>query len=130
MREQFGDTTIGVGRQSGKHVEEIGVRFVPVLLGGGDKAHDGSSAFAGGARTSEEPVLPTDSDGSDGALDRVVMCALKGVIGSSVRNRPGQLSLRPEAQGAVQEATNGLKHFLKRPRRGSARYAGCNVSKH
>ena len=28
----------------------------------------------------------------------------------------GELSLQPEAQGAVQEVTNGLKHFLKRPR--------------
>ncbi len=54
----------------------------------------------------------------------------KGVNGSSVRNRPGKLSFQPEAQGAVQEATNGLKHFLKRPRRRSARYAGRNVSEH
>jgi len=52
----------------------------------------------------------------------------QGVIDSSVGNRPGKLSLQPEAQGAVHEVTNGLKHFLKRPRRRSARYAGCNVS--
>ena len=40
----------------------------------------------------------------------------KGTVDPSVKVRPGQLSLRPEAQGAVQEVTNGLKHCLKRPR--------------
>jgi len=54
----------------------------------------------------------------------------KGTVDSSVQVRPGQLSLRPEAQGAVQEVTNGLKHFLKRPRRRSAGPAGRNVSEH
>lgn len=33
----------------------------------------------------------------------------QGTIDPSVRFRPGQLALRPEAQGAVQEVTNGLK---------------------
>ena len=54
----------------------------------------------------------------------------KGTVDTSVEIRPGQLSLRPEAQGAVQEVTNGLKHFLKRPRRRSAGSAGRNVSEH
>jgi hypothetical protein len=44
--------------------------------------------------------------------------------------RPGKLALQPEAQGAVQEVTNGLKHCLKRPRRGPAGHAGRNVGEH
>ena len=35
-------------------------------------------------------------------------------------------SLQPETLGAGQEATNGLKHPEKRPRRGTADRAGCN----
>src|SRR5512145_939363 len=54
----------------------------------------------------------------------------QGTVDSSVQIRPGQLSLRPEAQGAVQEVTNGLKHFLKRPRRRSAGPAGRNANEH
>jgi hypothetical protein len=38
--------------------------------------------------------------------------------------RPGQLSLRPEAQGAVREVANGLKHCLKRPREEASRPCG------
>ena len=34
---------------------------------------------------------------------------------SSVETQAGKLSLQPEALGADQEATNGLKHFEKRP---------------
>ena len=54
----------------------------------------------------------------------------QGTVDSSVQVRPGQLSLRLEAQGAVQEATSGLKHFLKRPQRRSAGPAGRNVIEH
>jgi len=32
-----------------------------------------------------------------------------------VKDRAGKLSLQPEALGADQEATNGLKHSEKRP---------------
>ena len=35
--------------------------------------------------------------------------------------RAGKLSLQPEALGAGQEATNGLKHFEKRPLQGVQR---------
>ena len=54
----------------------------------------------------------------------------QGTVDPSVKVRPGKLALRPEAQGAVQEVTNGLKHCLKRPRRGPAGHAGRNVSEH
>jgi hypothetical protein len=54
----------------------------------------------------------------------------QGALFSPVEIRAGKLSLQPEALGADQEATNGLKHFEKRPRRGSADRAGRNVSEH
>lgn len=54
----------------------------------------------------------------------------QGAPFSPVGIRAGKLSLQPEALGAGQEATNGLKHFEKRPCRGSADRAGRNVSKH
>ena len=47
-----------------------------------------------------------------------------------MENRAGKLSLQPEALGADQKATNSLKHFDKRFRRGSADRAGRNVSEH
>jgi hypothetical protein len=65
------------------------------------------------------------------ALSSWLLCVpCEGTVETSVQIRPGQLSLRPEAQGAVQEVTNGLKHFLKRPRRRSAGSAGRNANEH
>jgi hypothetical protein len=54
----------------------------------------------------------------------------QGALLSLVETQAGKLSLQPEALGAGQEATNGLKHPEKRPRRGSADRAGRNVSEH
>ena len=45
----------------------------------------------------------------------------QGALFSPVEIRAGKLSLQPEALGAGQEATNGLKHFEKRPRWGAQR---------
>ena len=39
----------------------------------------------------------------------------QGALSQRVRIPPGELSLQPEALGAVQEVTSGLKHFEKRP---------------
>jgi hypothetical protein len=39
--------------------------------------------------------------------------------GRDKANPPGNYSLRPEPPGGVMEATKSLKHFRKRPRRGS-----------
>jgi hypothetical protein len=39
----------------------------------------------------------------------------QGAPFSPVETRAGKLSLQPEALGAGQEATNGLKHPEKRP---------------
>jgi hypothetical protein len=45
-------------------------------------------------------------------------------------NPTRQLSLQPEAPGADQEATNGLKHFGKRSPWGSAGHTGRSTSEH
>jgi hypothetical protein len=42
----------------------------------------------------------------------------EGALLSLVEIQAGKLSLQPEALGADQEATNGLKHLEKRPRKG------------
>ena len=47
-------------------------------------------------------------------LDLVPLCALPRRIDVVGANPTRQLSLQPEAPGADQEATNGLKHFGKR----------------
>ncbi len=39
----------------------------------------------------------------------------QGALLSLVKIQAGKLSLQPEALGADQEATNGLKHFEKGP---------------
>ncbi len=44
----------------------------------------------------------------------------KGALLSLVEIQAGKLSLQPEALGADQEATNGLKHPEKRPRKGDS----------
>jgi hypothetical protein len=63
----------------------------------------------------------------DVALREVVVCALRRHVESSGANPDRRCSSQPEALGAVQEVTNGLKHSKKRPRRGSAGRAGCNA---
>ena len=61
------------------------------------------------------------------ALSMFVVCALKRHVESSGANPDRRCSSQPEALGAVQEVTNGLKHSKKRLRRESAGRAGCNA---
>ena len=50
------------------------------------------------------------------ARSTVFVCVpCQGALLSPVEIRAGKLSLQPEALGADQEATNGLKHPEKRP---------------
>ena len=57
----------------------------------------------------------TRSVGEPGArIDIVPLCALPRCTDVVGANPTRQLSLQPEAPGADQEATNGLKHFGKR----------------
>src|SRR5271169_3631422 len=58
------------------------------------------------------PVL--GNEGEQAVLDLVPLCALPRRIDVVGANPTRQLSLQPEAPGADQEATNGLKHFGKR----------------
>src|SRR3954454_18374817 len=58
------------------------------------------------------------------------VCALRRCTGSVGANPTRQLSLQPEAPGADQEVTNGLKHLGKRPSRGPAGHAGRSASEH
>ena len=54
-------------------------------------------------------------------LDLVPLCALPRCTDVVGANPTRQLSLQPEAPGADQEATNGLKHFGKRSLLGDQR---------
>ena len=53
-------------------------------------------------------------EGEQAVLDFVPLCALPRCTDVVGANPTRQLSLQPEAPGADQEATNGLKHFGKR----------------
>jgi hypothetical protein len=53
-------------------------------------------------------------EGEQLVLDSVPLCALPRCTDVVGANPTRQLSLQPEAPGADQEATNGLKHFGKR----------------
>jgi len=57
-----------------------------------------------------------------------LLCApWQGARSHRVRDPAGQLSLQPEALGAAQEETNGLKHSKRKASFGrSASRAGCN----
>ena len=59
------------------------------------------------------PPVPADV-GEQAVLDLVPLCALPRCTDVVGANPTRQLSLQPEAPGADQEATNGLKHFGKR----------------
>ncbi len=78
----------------------------------------------------DDVVCALTADRADHALDEWILVRL-------VRHtvlpgpKPGRRhSLQPEALGADQEATNGLKHSEKRPLRGSASRAGRSASEH
>ena len=55
-------------------------------------------------------------------LARISQCAVKShgsPVGETKQTHPGTNSLRPEPPGGVMEVTKSLKHFRKRPLRGS-----------
>ena len=91
----------------------VGVEFAadgkPCLgRGGADQTDDHTVA-------DERLSLPVHRDKRDQAvLHLVPLCALPRRIDVVGANPTRQLSLQPEAPGADQEATNGLKHFGKR----------------
>jgi hypothetical protein len=55
------------------------------------------------------------------ARSTVFVCVpCEGALLSLAETQAGKLSLQPEALGADQEATNGLKHSEKRPLKGDS----------
>ena len=67
------------------------------------------------------PEYPSDNEAA-GSLTRIFQCAVKShgsPVGETKQTHPGTNSLRPEPPGGVMEVTKSLKHFRKRPRRGS-----------
>jgi hypothetical protein len=60
------------------------------------------------------PVFTTNRDPAQGALTDVIVCALLRHVESVGANPTRRCSSQPEALGAVQEATNGLKHSKTR----------------
>src|SRR3954453_3480291 len=68
-----------------------------------------------GEAAGERRCAPVLRDVTEQAmLDLVPLCALPRCTDDVGANPTRQLSLQPEAPGADQEATNGLKHFGKR----------------
>src|SRR3954453_14048859 len=68
-----------------------------------------------GEAAGERRCAPVLRDGGEEAvLDAVPLCALPRCTDDVGANPTRQLSLQPEAPGADQEATNGLKYFGKR----------------
>ena len=100
--------------QDGQHFGEIGPRIESVPLAGLGEAGQDRGGRAACVGSEKQPILAADGDLPQSAFGRVVVCALlrcgepSGVIPD--RRKASQ----PEALGAYQEATNGLKHSQRR----------------
>ncbi len=57
MRQQLPDPTLGLSRQAGEDVLQIGEGLVPVEARRLDQAHDRRRPLAGAQRAGKEPVL-------------------------------------------------------------------------
>lgn len=57
MGQQLSDIAVERGRQAGEHVEQPGMGFMAIGLGGGEQAHDRGGTAPGRFRADEEPVL-------------------------------------------------------------------------
>ena len=73
MRQQFPDPALGLSRQAGEDILQIGVGLVPVETGRPDQAQDRRRALAGAQRTGKEPVLAPEGNWPDLVLDPVVI---------------------------------------------------------
>ncbi len=62
-------------------------------------------------------MTPNDLIAADTSLENMVSLCVpcQGALSQRVGIPPGELLLQPEALGADQEVTNGLKHSEKRP---------------
>ena len=121
----------GVSADADEDVVEILPRVDVVALAGADERIEDRGAAATGIAADKEIVFSTEADGAQCIFAEVVVCALLRRIDSTGENPVRRCSSQPEAPGAAQEVTNGLKHFWKRPlQRRSAVLTGCNASEH
>ena len=73
MRQQFGDSAVALSRQARQDILEVGIRVVPVELGGSNQTHDCRGSLARSQRSSEQPVRAADCPGTDLVFDPVVI---------------------------------------------------------
>src|SRR3954454_16656546 len=105
---------------------------MPDLVPGGARRRagsgrgDGAGGLPGPGQEIADPLggmvgQPRQHVGEPGLrVDAIQLCALRRCTGSVGASPTRQLSLQPEAPGADQEVTNGLKHLGKRPLSGAS----------
>ena len=103
---------VRVTLQLGQVIERVG----PAQFARVDQAHEQVADVGAVGRLVEQRVLAVQDGLLQGALAQIVMCALSRHVESSGANPDRRCSSQPEALGAVQEVTNGLKHSKKRLR--------------
>jgi hypothetical protein len=100
-------------------IGDDGARFDTALaVEGADGLVDGAVELAGVAEGAVGQVVALQV--APRPFDVVQLCALRRCTGSVGASPTRQLSLQPEAPGADQEVTNGLKHLGKRPLSGAS----------
>ena len=117
----------GGGGQSGHVTLKFGQiieRICSAQLARVDQTHENVSDVRAVAGLVEQGILPVQDRPLQRAFTDVVVCALTRHIESSGVNPDRRCSSQPEALGAVQEVTNGLKHFKKRLLKGVSRPCG------
>jgi hypothetical protein len=71
--QEFLDAVDRMIGDAGQHVSEIGFGIETVEFGAADQGVDRGGALAAGIGTGEQVVLPTQSDGAQGAFGGVVV---------------------------------------------------------
>jgi len=79
---------------AGQHVSEVRFGIETVEFGATDQAVDRGGALTAGIGAGEQVVFPAQSDGTQGSLGGVVVCALKRCTVLPGEN-PGRLTLVP-----------------------------------
>jgi len=113
--------------QAQQKIAYVAPRLDPMTLRTGEDRTQHRRAWPRRLTAQEEPIFSANGLVPKGPLAHVIVCALARHVESSGANPDRRRSSQPEALGAVQEVTNGLKHSKKRLRRESAGYAGCNA---
>lgn len=92
FRGDLVDRVIGISWEAGEHVVKVSQGIdAPAAAGFHDGIEDGG-LFSGFGRPDKEPVLFADSRGPDRVFDKVVVYALKGVIGIRVQIPAGDIA--------------------------------------